>query len=237
MSDEIDRLWALRGLDEQVVARKESLARLPEQRKSLETRVSNERARLETWKKHLTELQKTRRQLEKDIEVATEQERKFQSQLPAVKKNEEYTALLHEISGAKARRSELETVVLMRMDEEQATEADRVPIERELKAAESEMADRLASIDAEEKSERDHVAVLEAERAKLIEGLSPTIRSRYERVVASRGGIAVVAISKGACGGCYRTQPPQILQDARKRDRLIICDGCGRLLVWPPDSA
>jgi predicted nucleic acid-binding Zn-ribbon protein len=237
VSDEIDRLWALHGLDEKVVARKASLARLPELRKSLETRVTNERTRLESWKKRLGELQKTRRQLEKDIEVATEQERKFQSQLPAVKKNEEYTALLHEISGAKAKRSELETVVLMRMDEEQAAEAERAPIEHELKAAEREMAERLQAIDAEEKTEREQVAALEAERARLIEGLSATIRSRYERVVASRGGIAVVAILKGACGGCFRTQPPQILQDARKRDRLIICDGCGRLLVWPPDSA
>lgn len=237
MSDEIDRLWALRGLDEQVVARKDALARMPEQRKSLEARVSNERARLESWKKRVGELQKTRRQLEKDIEVAIELERKFQSQLPAVKKNEEYTALLHEISGAKAKRSEMETGVLMRMEEEQAAEAERAPIEHELKAAEREMAERLATIDSEEKSERERVATLETERARLIEGISPTIRSRYERVVASRGGIAVVPILKGACGGCFRNQPPQILQDARKRDRLIICDGCGRLLVWPPESA
>jgi uncharacterized protein len=123
------------------------------------------------------------------------------------------------------------------MEEEQAAEAERAPIEHELKAAEREMAERLATIDAEEKSERERVGALEAERAKLIEGISPTIRSRYERVVASRGGIAVVPILKGACGGCFRNQPPQILQDARKRDRLIICDGCGRLLVWPPESA
>jgi len=45
----------------------------------------------------------------------------------------------------------------------------------------------------------------------------------------------VVAIVKGACGGCFRAQPPQVLQEARRGDRLLACDGCGRLLIWPPE--
>ena len=45
----------------------------------------------------------------------------------------------------------------------------------------------------------------------------------------------MVAIVKGACGGCFRAQPPQVLQEARRGDRLLACDGCGRLLIWPPE--
>jgi len=41
-------------------------------------------------------------------------------------------------------------------------------------------------------------------------------------------------IVKGACGGCFRAQPPQVLQEARRRDRMLSCDGCGRLMVLPP---
>ena len=33
------------------------------------------------------------------------------------------------------------------------------------------------------------------------------------------------------------TKPPQVLQEARKRDRLLICEGCGRLLLLPPEDA
>lgn len=67
--------------------------------------------------------------------------------------------------------------------------------------------------------------------------LEPTARSRYEKIRASRGGRAVVAITNGACGGCARTLTPHAQQDARKRDRLLVCDGCGRLLLLPPDEA
>jgi predicted nucleic acid-binding Zn-ribbon protein len=77
--------------------------------------------------------------------------------------------------------------------------------------------------------------VIEARREKHVGGLPPATRSRYERIVQSRDGRAVVAILKGACGGCFRNQPPQVLQDARRRDRLLTCEGCGRLVIWPPD--
>ena len=77
--------------------------------------------------------------------------------------------------------------------------------------------------------------MIEARREKHIAGLPPGTRSRYERIVQSRDGRAVVAILKGACGGCFRNQPPQVLQEARRRDRLLVCEGCGRLVIWPPD--
>jgi hypothetical protein len=28
-----------------------------------------------------------------------------------------------------------------------------------------------------------------------------------------------------------------VIQEARRGDRLLTCDGCGRLLVWPPEAA
>jgi uncharacterized protein len=236
VSDELDRLWVLHGLDEEVVAHQTALARFPEQKHGLEARVTAERARLEAWKARLAEAQRVRRQLEKDIEVAIVEERKFQSQLPAVKKNEEYTALLHEIAGAKSRRSDLETGVLERMDDEQKLEGERAALEQAVKAAEREKAERVGAIEGEEAAERAALGALEARREKQLEGLAPAVRTRYERIRASKGGLAVVAILKGSCGGCFRGQPPQVLQEARRRDRLLTCEGCGRLLVWPPDA-
>ena len=67
--------------------------------------------------------------------------------------------------------------------------------------------------------------------------LPPSTRSRYERIRGSREGRAVVPIIKGACGGCYRGQSPQTLQEARRGDRILLCDGCGRMLIWPPEGA
>ena len=237
MSEEIDVLWELRQLDEEMLTLRSEQGRFPEERRTLDQRVAGEKGRLEELKSRLAAAQMSRRQVEKDIEVLAEQERKFQSQLPAVKKNEEYTALLHEIAATRQKRSDLETRVLLQMEEEEQVQGERPVREAALHAAEREAAERRAAVDAAESAIRAKLDALEAERAPRIERLGTVTRSRYERVRASREGRAVVAILKGACGGCFRTQPPQMLQEAKRRDRFVICDGCGLLLIWPPEGA
>jgi predicted nucleic acid-binding Zn-ribbon protein len=237
MTEELLTLWTLAGLDDRLATLEAALKRHPVQRGELESRLTAERSRLEEHKRRVGELQLRRRQLEKDIEALVAEERKFQGQLPMVKKNEEYTALLHEIAGAKGRRSDRETDLLMLMEEEEGLNGEKPVLERALKVVESDGAERAAKISAEESAERAQVAEVEAVRAGLLSKLPQATRSRYERIRASREGRAVVAILKGACGGCYRGQPPQVLQEARRGDRLLTCDGCGRLLVWPPEVA
>lgn len=237
MSEEIDRLWALQGLDEQALAVREVQARFPEQRRELEHRIVEARKRLDQSKARLGESQKQRRDLEREAIALGEQERHFQQQLPAIKKNEEYTALLHEIEGARRKRSEIETRVLERMEEEEREQGERPALEQALKSAEAEAAARAELIEAGEASERAKLEALEARRDAYLRELPAATRARYERVHASRDGRAVVGISKGACGGCYRTLPPAVLQEARRRDRMMSCEGCGRIIVWPPDEA
>jgi predicted nucleic acid-binding Zn-ribbon protein len=237
MSEEIDRLWALQDLDEQAAGVREILARFPEQRRELEHRIVEARQRLEQAKARVVESQKQRRELEREAAALGEQERRFQQQLPVIKKNEEYTALLHEIQGVRGKRSDLETRVLERMEEEEREQAERPALEQALKTAEAEAATRAKLIDAQEVSEQGKLGVLEARRDAHVRELAPATRARYERVHASRDGRAVVGILKGACGGCYRALPPAVLQEARRRDRMMSCEGCGRIIVWPPVEA
>jgi len=236
MSDELDRLWALKDLDERASLLKAELKRFPEQRATLERAVAEQSARLERHRAQAGANQVKRRELEREIESLTAQERKFQGQTFAVKKNEEYRALLDEIEGVKKKRSDLETDVLMTFEAEERLAGERAEAERALEKAQREAAERTRQIDTEEGADRARLEAIEAKRAEHIGKLPPATRARYERVVQSRDGRAVMAILKGACGGCFRNQPPQLLQDARRRDRLLVCEGCGRLLIWPPDA-
>ena len=237
MNEELQLLWSLHDLDDRMVTLEGALRRYPGERKLLEARASGEKARLEAHKQRLHELQLWHRQAEKDVETLQAEERKFQGQLPLVKKNEEYQALLKEIGDRKGRRSDRETELLVLMDEEQRLVGERPALELALKSAEGETATRLQAIASEEQREREQVAALERERQALLVRLPVGIRARYERIRTSKEGRAVVPILKGSCGGCYRGQPPQALQEARRGDRVLTCDGCGRLLIWPPDGA
>jgi len=237
MTEEVEVLWNLRGLDERLVTLQSALQRHPSDRVSLESRLAGERAKLEGFKKQTGDLQLKHRQIEKDIDALQQEERKFQSQLPMVKKNEEYTALLHEISDRKTKRSERETDLLMLMEEEQRVLGEVPALQKGLDAIQAETQARLQAIAVEEQKEKDEANELERQRQELVVRLPATMRSRYERIRGSRDGRAVVPIIKGSCGGCFRSQPPQMLQEARRGDRVITCDGCGRLLIWPPEGA
>jgi predicted nucleic acid-binding Zn-ribbon protein len=236
VTEEIDRLWNLKGLDEQLLEARAALIKFPEQRKALEARAAEEKAKLDQVLARTADAQKKRRELERDADGVGEQERKFASQLPAVKKNEEYQALLHEISASKARRSEIETQILLQMDVEESLAREKPVAEKALQAAQAELSGRRSEIDAAEKSAEARVAEIQSRRDAEMAGLPAATRSRYERTHAARAGQAVVPILKGACGGCFRAQPPQSLQEGRKRDRILICDGCGRILIWPPEG-
>jgi len=237
MTEELEVLWGLKELDERRSTLRAALARFPAQRAELEQRVAVERARLEALKVRIADLQKRRRDREREIEAVTTEERKFQSQLPAIKKNEEYTALLREIALVKAKRSEIETEVLLMFEEEESAQRERIPIEQALEAATREAASRQALLEAEEKEDRERLLVVDSERGAQLARLAPALRQRYERIHGSLDGRAVVPIVKGACGGCFRAQPPQVLSEAKRGDRLLACDGCGRLMVWPPGGA
>jgi predicted nucleic acid-binding Zn-ribbon protein len=237
MTEELQTLWSLHELDERLVHIHDQLKHHPEVRRTVEAAVAGEKARLAAHQQRLTDLRAARRLVEQDIETLTGEEKKFQSQLPLIKKNEEYQALLHEISDRKTRKSDLETDVLMKMEEDQELVTALPAIEKALAEAQATADARLETMAAEEERARADAAVLESQRATLVPKLPQATRLRYERIRESRGGRAVVAIVKGSCGGCFRGQPPQVLQEAKRGDRVLICDGCGRMLIHPPEAA
>jgi predicted nucleic acid-binding Zn-ribbon protein len=47
----------------------------------------------------------------------------------------------------------------------------------------------------------------------------------------AKNGLAVVAVDRGACGGCFNVVPPQRQADIMDKQKIIICEHCGRILA------
>jgi hypothetical protein len=43
--------------------------------------------------------------------------------------------------------------------------------------------------------------------------------------------LAVVALERESCGGCFNSIPPQRQLEIRLRKKVIVCEHCGRILV------
>lgn len=237
MTDELLQHWALHLLDEDAVRHAAERAKLPELRRAQEARLAAERRKAEANTKRAAELQARRRARESDIAVLESQEKKFRTQLDAVTDQKQYEAVQHEIAGVAGKRGDLETEVLEILEAEESLAAERPALEQALAKAERETGEQVARLDAEDARLAAAIAELDRRRGEAVRPLEPGARARYEKVRVSKGGRAVVAIVNGACGGCARNLTPHAQQDARKRDRLLVCDGCGRFMMLPPDAA
>jgi predicted nucleic acid-binding Zn-ribbon protein len=79
-----------------------------------------------------------------------------------------------------------------------------------------------------EKEEQEYRSEADGAKSKV----DPRLLASYERIRKNyRNGLAVVAIVRDACGGCYNAIPPQRQSEIKQRKKIIVCENCGRILV------
>ena len=93
------------------------LAAVPVRIKEIETEKQAARDRFDEAKQTLRSLEVRRKNLENEIASAETQVTKYRNQQMSVKKNEEYTALTHEIETTQKKISDMETSELEVMEE------------------------------------------------------------------------------------------------------------------------
>ncbi len=87
----------------------------------------------------------------------------------------------------------------------------------------------LDDIIEETKKEEDSLQKLSNEFEKNIEDRYLTAYKRIRH--NSFNGMAVVAVERDSCGGCFNKIPPQRQLDIAQRKKIIVCEHCGRVLV------
>jgi hypothetical protein len=71
------------------------------------------------------------------------------------------------------------------------------------------------------------------ERHQLVARLDAKLYVRYQQLVVQRGGLAVVQVYEGTCGGCHLKIQPQLVSEIRRQETLMTCPHCQRMLLWP----
>lgn len=237
MTDELRTHWALHLLDEESVRHDADRARLPAERQAHERKVAAARRALTSLDTRLDEAQKRRRSLDRDLATLDAQVRHFEHQLESVTDQRQFEAVQHEIAGAKAKRDTLETEALELLEREESGTAERPLLAAELAKVEQTAAEALAALEATDARLMARLGELDRQRTEVAAALPAAALSRYAKLRAGRAGRAVAALLGNACSACQSAQPPHALQEARKRAALLVCEGCGRLLLLPPEDA
>ncbi len=227
-----DLLLKLQKLDDEIDALKAEEESIPEKKQEIEEGLKAIEMRVHQARDESLGLAKTRKDLEIELEANNETMNKFQSQLYQVKSNREYEALQHEINDLKEKSSGLEDRILETLERTEQLSKQIRQQEDGLKQEGESARQEQSRLDRQLKELKDRIAIKSDERVRLVADLEPRLLKQYERIRKSKGGIAVTSVENGACGGCFRRIPPHEMQNLKKDDRILTCEGCGRIIIW-----
>ena len=235
MLETIEKLLILQDCDRKISRVQQELAHIGPERETLRARAASTQSQLDAAKERLKHIESDRKRLELDVETKKLQIEKYANQQLLTRKNEEYRALSHEIDTCKGDITEIEDRQLVFMEQAEATQKEIAHAALEAGAARKLVDEQVAQLDQREGNLTKELAGLQSSRAGLAAAADETARSRYERLLKSKGENAVVGVDHGACGGCHMKLPAQILVTCRAQKEIVSCSNCGRILYYSRD--
>jgi predicted nucleic acid-binding Zn-ribbon protein len=232
MRETKELLLKLQKLDDEIDALRTEEESIPETKQELEEGLESLKQKVQEAKDNSIEFAKKRKELEVDLEAMSEKKNKFKTQLFQVKSNREYEALQHEISALDEKGSGIEDLILGILDEAEQASAMIKEEESQLEEESSKAKTERVRLDETLKKLTGEIAIKLDERTRLLVDADKMLIKRYERIRESKNGLAVTSVENGAGGGCFRRIPPQEMQNLKRDERIITCEGCGRIIIW-----
>jgi uncharacterized protein len=232
MHPAIPHLIELQRVDHQISVLRAELDGFPKRIRDAETKLSGARADVASTKEAHAQVVAERKKFEFEAQQWKDRARKYRDQSGAVKTNEAYKALQHEIATAEAevaKADDRQLEVMMAAEEVER----RVKIaEGRLKEAEQAVAAERKEIQAQGTEKKKQLDAATAERAKIIAPVLEDLRVLYERIAKRHNGTAMAEARDGQCRGCGMRVLPHILQELRleTNEEVFRCESCGLIL-------
>lgn len=225
-------LYKLQQIDSQIDKIRIIRGELPLEVQDLEDEIAGLETRIEKFEDEKKALEQNITDKKNMIKECKTLITKYTEQQKNVRNNREYESLSKEIEF-----QELEIELCEKRIKEftLSLEKNKLDIEKanlSLEERKSDLEMKKSELDEiiKETEEREAKLMIESEKnEKLIEERYLTA---YHRIRNNcRNGLAVVAVERNACGGCFNKIPHQRQMDIRMHKKIIVCEYCGRILV------
>jgi predicted nucleic acid-binding Zn-ribbon protein len=232
IADKLITLLELQDIDSKLDQLRKLRGDLPEEVKDLEDEVIGIETRISKFQK---EIEGYKEEIEKHLQNKKESEKlilKYKDQQMNVRNNREFDAISKElelqeleIQLSEKRIRECEYKISVKEQEIGDTDGSRAKRALVLEQKRQEL-DKLIN-DSQEDEEK-----LIKQSEKQAKKVEDRLLKAYHRIRGgAKNGLAVVAVDRGACGGCFNVVPPQRQADIMEKQKIIICEHCGRILA------
>jgi predicted nucleic acid-binding Zn-ribbon protein len=223
-------LIALQSIDSAAEASRKRLAEMPEAERQLDATIAAASAEVDAAKSRVQESHAARRALEKDVAGVDSRLSRFEEHKAAVKTNQEYTALLHEISTARTEKDGVEERILVLMEEADALGTQQASAEAALTEARRDSEAARKKLGAERTTLEAELARLDEQRQAQRPHADARALALYDQLLKGRRGLAVARVEGEICGACHVRLRPHFIQVVRRNDQIVQCESCQRIL-------
>ena len=225
-------LYELQKIDSQIDEINKVKGELPLEVQDLEDELAGLNTRIENINAEIEELNSLNRQRRREVDQAKIMIGNYKEQQNNVRNNREFDAINKEIE-----YQELEIELAEKRLKEYAlqTKNKKAIIDETTALIEERNIDYKAKkeeLDSIETETAQQVAELMAKAEQAKQPIDERLLAAYNRIRNNvRNGLAVVTVTRDACGGCFNRIPPQRQADIRQGKKFIVCEYCGRILV------
>jgi predicted nucleic acid-binding Zn-ribbon protein len=147
-----------------------------------------------------------------------------------VKNPKELQDLQNEVAALKRYLETLEDRQLESMLEEETAEQANQAAQENLERVRKRLGEQNQTLTSEQSELNKELERLESERQAALSPLTSNLLTVYDELRQQKRGLAIAAVSDGACEACGTTLSPAQLQSARSTGQLNNCPTCGRIL-------
>jgi predicted nucleic acid-binding Zn-ribbon protein len=233
MHPAIPRLIDLQVVDHRIASLRAEIETFPKLIQQADLKLTNARTGVAAAKEAQLNTQKERKKFELDVDQWKERARKYRDQTGAVKTNEAYKALLHEIANAEAEIAKAEDRQLEIMVAAEETDSRLKQAESILRQDEQLVGTIRHDIQAKNSAKKKELEAALAEREKAAAPIPDDLRVLYDRIAKRHNGTALAQVKDGQCRGCGLRVLPHILQLLTQDvddTEVYRCESCGLIL-------
>ena len=232
MHSAIPHMLELQRVDHLIAGLRAELDAFPQRVRDADAQLNGARAAVTAAKDALAKIQKDRKKLDLDVQQWRDRSQKYRDQSSAVKTNEAYKALQHEIAGAEAEVAKAEDAELEVMMAAEEAEKRVRHAEANLREDEQAVAKVKKEIEALQGEKKKKLDGLLAEREKAVSPIPADLLDLYDRIAKRHHGAALAEARDGQCRGCGMRVLPHTLQELRRdpNEEIYRCESCGMIL-------
>lgn len=232
IAQNIDTLKRSQQLDGEIYHSRLLLEDIPAQRVKLKSDLELEKCHSEDLDKALKEIQMKLKTKELELGQKEGQIKKLDGQLSQVKTNKEYGALQQEIASLKADNSLLEEEIIHILDEVEAAKEEARKEKEKFTVISKSFQGKDDELLAQEKTLRERLVDLENQRKEAVAQLPHELGDLYSRIALKKQGLALAVVNGEACTACQMQIRPQLINEIRLGDHIVVCENCSRILYF-----